>query len=50
MKIKTRQSASRIVVNGEMSLRKLKLSTYEVVKSGGGGGGEGVIGYNRFGG
>jgi hypothetical protein len=36
------------VVNGEMSLRKLKLSIYVVVKPGGGG--EVVIGYHRFGG
>ena len=33
---------SRIVVNGEMSLRRLKHSIYEVVmpRGGGGGGGE----------
>jgi hypothetical protein len=35
------QSASRTVVNGEMSLRRLKLSIYEVVKPRGGGGGRG---------
>jgi hypothetical protein len=35
------QSASRTVVNGEMSLRRLKLSIYEgVTPRGGGGGGE----------
>jgi hypothetical protein len=31
---------SRIVVNGEMSLKRLKLSIYEVVMPRGGGGGE----------
>ena len=32
---------SRTVVNGEMSLRRLKLSIYEAVTPRGGGGGEG---------